>query len=67
MVKGISDKILVMIQPCWRFALSDCLEYDDCVWIFGGEAASPDGYLNEYGDFIFSYLNSLTEKKCYRD
>ena len=33
-----------------------CLEYNDCLWIFGGEGASPDGYLNEYGDSIFTPL-----------
>ena len=30
--------------------------------IFGGEGTSPDGYLNEYGDFMCD-LNSLTDKK----
>ena len=32
-----------MIQPWQRFALSECLEYEDyCLWIglFGGEGAS---------------------------
>ena len=40
-------------EPWARLALSECLEYDDCLWIFGGKRASPDGYLNEYGDFIY--------------
>ena len=34
--------IWITIRPWWRFALSECMEYDDCVWIFGGEGASPD-------------------------
>ena len=42
--------ILITILPWRRFALSECLEYDNCLWIFGGEGASPDGNLNEYGD-----------------
>ena len=30
-----------------QIALSECLEYDNCLWIFGGKGASPDGYVNE--------------------
>ena len=29
----------------------------------GGEGVSPDGYLNEYGDYIFFYLNALIVTK----
>ena len=28
-----------MIHPWQRFALSECLEYDDCILLFGGEGA----------------------------
>ena len=52
MVKGTSDQILVaiqiMIQPWWRFALSECLEYDDYLWIFDCDGVSLDGYLNDW-------------------
>ena len=58
MVKRTSDQILLamwtMIRPWQKFALSEYLKYDDCLWIFGGEGVSSDGYLNEYGDIIFS-------------
>ena len=57
MIKEINNYIWVSIQITimhWqRFALSVCLEYDNCLWIFGGEGASPDNYLNEYGDFTY--------------
>ena len=47
MVKGTREYILaviwITIQPWWRFALSKCLEHDDCLWTFDGEGASPDG------------------------
>ena len=55
-VKGTHDKILVAIWmtilPRLRLTFSECLEYDDCLWVFGNKAASPDDYLNEYGDFF---------------
>ena len=57
-VQRTSDMILVLIQvtvrPWQRFMLSKCLEYDSCLQIFGGEGASPVGYLSEYRDYIFS-------------
>ena len=41
-VKATSDKnllvIWIIIRPWRRFVLSLCLGYDDCLWIFGGEA-----------------------------
>ena len=37
-----------MIRPWLKFARSECLECDDCLWIFGGEGASVDGYLNDW-------------------
>ena len=43
----ISVMIKIMIRPCQRFALSKFLEYEDCLWIFGGKGVSLDGYLNE--------------------
>ena len=30
----------------------ECLEYDDCLWTFGGSGVSPDGYLNKYGNYL---------------
>ena len=32
-----------MRESGWRFTVSECLEYDDCLWIFGGKGASLDG------------------------
>ena len=46
----------------WRFALFESLEYDDCLYITCDERWLLDDYLNEYGDFIFFCLNSLTDK-----
>ena len=35
------------------------MEHDDCLWIFGADGVSLDGYLNEYGHFryVFIYLS----------
>ena len=41
-----------------------CLECDDCLWIFGCEGTSPDGCLNEYGDFIYYLLITSTKAIC---
>ena len=50
-VRGTSDEILVTVRvtilPWQRLMLSQCLECDDCLWIFDGEGASLDGYRNE--------------------
>ena len=34
----------------WKFVLSECVEYDACLWILGGNVkeASPDDCRNEY-------------------
>ena len=43
------------------FALSKCWD-TACLRIFGGEGASPDGYVNECRDFSFFKLNPLIDK-----
>ena len=57
--------ILIMIWPEWKFVLSECLEYDDCQWIFDDERVFSDGYLNEYGDIIYLFITS-TKEVCTR-
>ena len=39
------------------FAISECLEYEDSLWVFDGGGASLDFYLNEYGNFIYHTIN----------
>ena len=53
--------IQITIQPWWRFALFDSLEHDDCLWIFYGEGATPDGYLHEYEDFTYLFVTAAKE------
>ena len=56
-----------MTRPWQQFAFFKCLEHDDCLWIVGGKDVSLYGHLNDYRDFIFFCLNSLTDKyKIYR-
>ena len=31
-------------------------EYEDAMWIFGGEGTSPVGYLNDHGDFVLRWM-----------
>ena len=45
--------ILIKVRPWLGFALSEYLECDDCLWMFGVKGASRDGYLKEYGDYLF--------------
>ena len=52
-----------MILHWWRSALSECLEYDDCVWISGGEGASLDGYMMNTEALLFIYLFITFAKK----
>ena len=52
--------IQIIIWPWCRFALSECLEYDDRLGIFGGKGALPDGYLNELRR-LYLFTTSATE------
>ena len=49
-------------DPDHDLTLTECLEYVDCLRIFGSKGVSPDGYLNEYRGFIFSIKIPLIDK-----
>ena len=52
-----------MIWPWQRLALSECWEYDECLWIFDGEGESQDGWLSDWTrKTLFFHLNSLNDK-----
>ena len=34
-------------------------EFEDKLWIFGGYGCSPDGFINNYGDFVHGHNNQL--------
>ena len=60
-VQGNVVAIWIMIQPWWRFALSECLEYDDYLWTYAGATRWLSEWKRRLYGFFF-YLNSLTDK-----
>ena len=63
----------ITIRTCQRFVLSECLEYDDRLWIFNEEGAckmmtfcaylmaKAYHHLNEYRIFINLFITSTKE------